>query len=452
MIVGIFVLILLLPSLVFAVTPDISDLSGKSVEELSVIHSNEANALHDDENLEYFGSTKYYEKQQQLSEEFGVALEAEWRAHEAKCNTIHDFNDKLACVQEPYEHRAAQEFDQAMKAVYIEEITKIRVLALRAGTVKPVTPTRSGGISGPGFNTNPDRGRDEFGRINPSMGGYLGYAYVVRSDGTKVIPGKELYLRVDDKVITGKESKVNIIFGNAGRMNLGPNTELRVGSALLDQYYLAKGTLLSKLHWVEKQKFDINTPNAFISMTGTEFIVDYNETTNTTAVFLNEGTLEVSSATQVMNLTAGYSCQINPDGTIVSNQLTSEDWTARGSDFLDEEQILLAYKIYAWASFAVMIISAIISILVMNRVKAKSQKTGKNRKDLGRLSLVLGILGIIAVLFPLVGYPISITSTTLARIQKLRRPTTMAKTGFVLGCVGVVLNVAACSYLLVLTF
>jgi hypothetical protein len=359
--------------------------------------------------------------------------------------------------------------ERALRALYTEEIIKRRVIVAAEAAKKqekpvtnnPETPISGGLPEGPKVNINPGRGLDPFQRMNPSMGGYLGDAYVERSDGTKVIPGKELYLAVDDKVITGKEAKVNIIFSNAGKMNLGPNTVLRVGNALLDQYYLAKGMMKTKISWDYNQKLEIKTPNAKVSVTGTEFIIIYNETTNITAVFLNEGTLDVNSATYGLNLTSGFYCTINPEGFIDVYQLNPEDWGAFGSNFYDETIDQLtpnayldigksAVKVYAWTTFVVMIISSIMSMLFMNRAKAKSQQKYKSNTDLGRLSIWFGILGIVIVFFPILGYPFSTASTTLARIQKLRTSTTAAKTGYILGCIGVVLNVTACVYLLIM--
>ena len=308
--------------------------------------------------------------------------------------------------------------------------------------------------AGPVFNTNSDRGRDTFGTFNPSMGGYLGDAYVTRSDGTKVIPGKELYLKVDDKVITGKESKVNIIFGSAGKMQLGPDTQLRVGSALLDQYYLAKGSLKTNIKWADNQRLDIFTPNAGISMKGTEFVIDYNETTNTTTVFLNEGVLEVNSSTDTIDLTAGNYCRIGPDGAIVAGQLKSDSWNSLGDIFLDDEDMKIesghqAVKSYAYSTLAVMIISAIICGWIMHRAKGKQRNKEDAKKNSGTLSIILGLLGIIAALFPIIGFPLSSASLTLARIQKIRNPTTSAKIGLVLGILGVLVNGMVCFLLLI---
>ncbi|MFH1249240.1 MAG: FecR domain-containing protein [archaeon] len=303
----------------------------------------------------------------------------------------------------------------------------------------------------PEFNTNSDRGRDEFGRMNPNMGGYLGDAYVERSDGTKVIPGHELYLNVKDKVITGKDAKVNIIFSDAGRINLGPNTELRVGNALLDQYYLARGTLKSKIKLLDTQKFEIDTPNAGIFSKGTEFIVNYNETTNTTEVVLKEGKLEIYSAKYVLNLSAGYYCMIYPNGEMDYKKFMSGYWESLGGNFYKDEtekmEDAIAYwiKVYTWITLIVIVIFALIFVVFGTKsiAKAKLQQKDKNKKDLSRLALILGILGIITALWPIIGYPFSMIAIWLSTLQKLRKPTRTAAIGRILGIIGGILSFIA---------
>ncbi|MBW2965091.1 FecR domain-containing protein, partial [Candidatus Woesearchaeota archaeon] len=312
-------------------------------------------------------------------------------------------------------------------------LTEISQLAGTSGTTTGTTP------SGPKVNQNSDRGRDVAGEIAASMGGYLGNAYVVQPDGTKVIPGKELYLQVDDKVVTGTEAKANIFFGNAGRMHLGPDTELRVGSAQLDQYYLMKGTLKTDLKLPDGKNLKILTSNAKITMKGTDFVTEYNDTTNSTTVYLNEGSLEIESDTQTLNLTAGNYCTISANGTITSSQMKDEDWKSLGSSFYDESLALgeKVAKIYLWITLAVMIIATVLSRVLVKRAAKHPHKDGKN---LGPRSIVLGVLGLLAFLLPIIGYPLSAASVTYARIQKLRKPTISAKIGLAIGISGVFLN------------
>jgi hypothetical protein len=345
-----------------------------------------------------------------------------------------------ACVQPCYDRANAEgkkviaEIERLEKAAYIDDISRLQA-ALRgsASEVKGSLP------KGPGFNINDNQGRTPLGKIAPSMGGYLGDAYVERPDGTKVIPGKELYLKVDDKVMTGEESKVNIIFGNAGRMNLGPNTILRVGSALLDQYYLAKGTLKTTL---EGQKLEIRTPTASIFNKGTEFVTEYNETTNTTTVYLYSGELEIQSIKQTMTLSAGNYCTIGPDGTITSAPLTSSGWNALGERFYEEPDQKATNErfanIFFWSSFISLVVSASVAIIFFYREKKHKKEAHKH--NLGWPSILFGVIGLLFCVFPMVGFPLTFASTTLARIQKLRNPTISAKIGHFIGITAAVLN------------
>lgn len=289
------------------------------------------------------------------------------------------------------------------------------------------------------FNTNSDRGRDEFGRMNPSIEGYLGDAYVVRSDGTKVIPGHELYLKVEDRVVSGKDSNINIIFSNAGKINLGHDTELKVGNALLDQFYLARGTLKSKISFTKTQKFEIDTPNAGIFIRGTEYVIDYNETTNTTIIYLNEGVLEINIKNKTTNLTSGNYLIIYANGTTKTNQLKSENWSNLDNNFYDTPDAKGFFKSFTIIIFIIdLVIIFILRLWMKNKIKNPNKKDKSTSK--GTASLVLGILGIILLLAPYIGIILSAIGFFLSRIQKSNKPTGLATAGFVLGIIGLILN------------
>lgn len=303
----------------------------------------------------------------------------------------------------------------------------------------------SGGFGN--FNTNDNRGRDEFGRMNPTISGYLGNAYVEREDGTKVIPGKELYLKVGDRILTEKDSKINIMFSKAGSMNLGPNTVVKVGNALLDQYYLAKGTLKTKLDWVTPEEISIVTSNANIITKGTEFVVEYNEIDNITKVYLNEGVLNIQTQKEEINLTAGNYAEIIADGTIWTNQLMPENWDLLQNNFLDSSSI---EKIIKYVILTLSVMSLIVIVILRfwtdNKIKNlnKQEKNTNNKKEKstskGTLSLILGIMGVLFFLLPYIGVVLSAFALSFARIQKANNPTGKAKAGYILGIIGLILN------------
>lgn len=288
-------------------------------------------------------------------------------------------------------------------------------------------------------------GTEPYERINPSIWGYLGDAYVVRSDGTKVIPGKELYLSVEDKLITGKNSKLNFIFKDAGGINLGPNTELRVGSALLDQYYLARGSLKTKLNWgtLPPQKLEFHTPNAAITVKGTEFVIDYNETANATTVYLHEGVLEINVNNKITNLEAGNYLIIYADGTIKANQLNSENWNSLSDNFYDDSE--KAFKKIMWIIFYVDIIIILLLTLWTGKKIKNLDKNDKSTSK-GTASVVLAIFGGIFLFAPYIGVILSAIAFCLSKIQKANKPTGLAKAGFVLGLIGFILNMIMLFY------
>ena len=285
------------------------------------------------------------------------------------------------------------EFTAREDQVYAELNEKVRLLAEKA--IADINAIKSGQTvankpeSG-GFNTNSDRGRGSDQRINPSFGGYLGDAYVMRSDGTKVIPGKELYLKVEDRIVTGANSKLNFIFKDVGGINLGQNTELRVGNALLDQYYLARGTLKTQLNWgtLPPQKLEFHTPNAVINVKGTEFVIDYNETINTTTVYLNEGTLEINVRNEIINLTAGNYLVVNSDGSVWKYPLKSESWNNLENNFDDIPDANKITQTIIWVLFIIDIITILILTLWMGKKIKNINKNDKSTTN-GTASFVL---------------------------------------------------------------
>jgi hypothetical protein len=290
------------------------------------------------------------------------------------------------------------------------------------------------------YSENTDRGLTG-GKINPSISGYLGDAYVVRSDGTKVIPGKELYLKVDDVVTTGQNSNVNIIFSNAGKMNLGPNTVVRIGNALLDQYYLDKGTLKTQLDWgsLPPQRLEFRTPNAAIISKGTEFVTYYNETTNITIVYLYEGDLEINVRDKSINLTAGNYITIYPDGTSQIEQMNPEEWNALETLFYEPASIAAIFKS---AILLIELVAIFISgILVSKKIKEiNTMKKKDSREGKGVASFILGIIGTLLFAIPYIGLVPSTLSVLLARIQKANKPTKLATAGLIIGIIGLILN------------
>lgn len=304
----------------------------------------------------------------------------------------------------------------------------------------------SASASTPTFNTNDNRGRgSKDQRINPSIGGYLGDAYVTRADGTKVIPGKELYLKVDDVVVTGVHSNANIIFSNAGSINLGPNTVVRVGNALLDQYYLARGSLKSQIDWgtLPPQKLQFHTPNAVVSVKGTEFIISYNETTNITVVYLNRGVLEVNTSKNITNLTAGNYLAIYPNGATWTSQLKPENWDYLKTNYYETPAINTTIKAYNQILIIMFFIDLIAIVLLTLWMGKKMKNPDKKDKStsMGTWSLVLGILGIILSVAPYVGIIISALAFSLSRVQNADKPTGLATAGFVLSIIGFILNI-----------
>lgn len=400
----------------------------------------EAQKLHDAYNadIEAYRVKAYAKQDGEIDDDFQACLDARTDPYKTDDNCYPDWKKAYAAVAidlEKYRINAAKKLLIDLKALSSSN-TKDNTDSAR-GSPLPQDQASQGG-----FNTNSDRGLGGDGRINPSIEGYLGDAYVIRSDGTKVIPGKEIYLNVKDSVVSGKNSNINIIFSDAGRINLGPNTEMRVGNALLDQFYLARGSLKSQINWgtLPPQKLEFHTPNAAVYVKGTEFIMDYNETSNITTIYLYEGFLEIDTGERAGNLTAGNYLIIYSNGSGWTGPLQPEKWNSLGENFYDIADVGGFFKGF----LIIMIIIDIAGMVFFNfLLKRKIKSPNKKDKSIsnGTTSLVLGILGIILVVAPYIGVILSSAAYYYSRIQKASNPTKLATAGFVLGIIGLILNI-----------
>jgi hypothetical protein len=94
----------------------------------------------------------------------------------------------------------------------------------------------------------------------------------------------------------------------------------------------------------------------------------------------------------------------------------------------------------------------IIDILVITFVRKWLERAAARKKDAsgrkGLASLILGIAGLLLFVVPYVGLLLSGLALVYARAQKTAKPTKPATAGYILGIIGVSLNVLLLAFVL----
>jgi len=122
-----------------------------------------------------------------------------------------------------------------------------------------------------------------------------------------------------DYIRTKRKSYAEVSINKGKLIRLKPLTTIQIGkshysSVNLKKVYLKNGTLLSKV--VKGNHFYVLTPNAIISVIGTEFETEYSASNNTTKVVTYQGTVEVlniNNPDKKIKVAEGYQTQIVED-------------------------------------------------------------------------------------------------------------------------------------------
>jgi len=253
----------------------------------------------------------------------------------------------------------------------------------------------------------------------------------IQKDGNWQKLIEETKVKEGDVIKTGSSGNVNLKLDNI----IGPGSEVEVEAE--DSILLKAGKMWAWVGHIIEGQFKVKTPGAAASIRGTEFILEYDESTSTSTLHLQKGEIELTStAGEVKEIVAGQTAITNEDGTIQieSLDLSQEEWNA----FIQEQvfegddvgKTLLIFGI-------LFIISAGILAGITFIIKKKS---GKKTKAWGVGSLVLGILSILLFVVSFLGLALGVFAIYYNRVQKNINPTGLAKAGLILGIIGTVLS------------
>lgn len=132
---------------------------------------------------------------------------------------------------------------------------------------------------------------------------------LLSNDVVKIKDDSSLILLIDsDKHVLAKEGTVFEIVSKGSEKSGRININLKEGDALV--------TIDNKLF--EKSSFEVNTPNATLSVRGTTFEASYDKDSDTSRVYVEEGVVNVKTDGDEMDVGAGQS-------VIVKDNKISED-------------------------------------------------------------------------------------------------------------------------------
>lgn len=136
--------------------------------------------------------------------------------------------------------------------------------------------------------------------------------YLITDDKVSVDKDSSLVLLVDsDKHVLAKENTKFSVVSKGSERNGRISIELIEGDALI--------TIDNQLF--EKSVFEVNTPNATLSVRGTTFEASYDKEKETTYLSVEEGVVNVKTEDEETNVKAGGSVEIK-DGKITENEGT----------------------------------------------------------------------------------------------------------------------------------
>lgn len=163
---------------------------------------------------------------------------------------------------------------------------------------------------------------------------------LLSQDTITVGTGSFLELLADeDKYIGAGENTCFALLSEGNEKEGKIHVELKYGKALF--------TIEKKLN--EKSSFEVETPNAVMSVRGTRFSVLYDQTKRETVVLVYEGIVRVEHATGAVELQPGQQIIIGPAGSQVAffdtNLFTADNWEEI-INFTTKEKILSINRVY----------------------------------------------------------------------------------------------------------
>lgn len=226
-------------------------------------------------------------------------------------------------------------------------------------------------------------------------------------------------ISIGDTVTTGKNSALKTTLAEGSKVYVGENSKVRFSNPFEEGIELVLGKI--KL-FVEKQKAQkfvrVRSPNAAISVRATEFVVEYNETSGTTSVYLRNGSVSLTTCSnREILLEPGNTAVIGKDCEPAVSKLDEQAWDSASGGFYTRAAFSRGF---AWLTLAVVAVFFMSSSALIRKEKSK-RKPLKGAKHLGLFSLLLGVGGLVSSPLPILSCPMSLTGVAIARIQRMRK-------------------------------
>lgn len=126
-----------------------------------------------------------------------------------------------------------------------------------------------------------------------------------------------------DIIMTGKKSRVKIRLADGSEAIIKENSRIEFGflSEKSQRIEVGTGGIMSKVNKVTVKKgYSVNSPESFIGVRGTQYVVEYDENKKTSNVDVYEGAVNIKRKLKKKVLTQGENKQINYKHQIRSSE------------------------------------------------------------------------------------------------------------------------------------
>ena len=262
----------------------------------------------------------------------------------------------------------------------------------------------------------------------------IGKVNIKKADGT--LKKADDGLERGDVIKTEKGGTATINVGASSNIMVGPDSSLEV-EEMGDKksFFLKDGKSWGHIkEGSVSGGVKIRTPNVEHTVKGTEFIIEYDEGEEVSTLYLYNGTIEIVTSTgETKEIVAGEMAVVEGDGVIETSLL---------SDYLEIKKGFVEVGHATNDDLRTMSIVLLVMIVIFGIIGFVLKKIAKPKSNtLGVTSLVFSIIGLLTILAPFIGLPLSVSAIALSREQKKIMSSGIATAGFVIGIIGTVFNV-----------
>jgi len=268
-------------------------------------------------------------------------------------------------------------------------------------------------------------------------------ATVEKIDGNLWIKkdGESAYTNTDSNVKSGQEistaeGSATISLASGDELVIGRFSSVTINSK--SDVTLNWGRIKAKIRRYYANQFRVRTGGAVVAVRGTEFIIDYYPEVGPAVVHLNEGEIDVITASGVVAFSAGNSIEYSDTEILSQSPLSPSQWASRDNvEVLEEEK---TKKKGSVAGFIIIFIILSGIGYAFYWVVDKLWKTPHSKKAL--LSAIIGFFAVFVGWVPVLGTAAIITGFILG-VQALTETKKGLLAGKGLAITGLVLSVLA---------